>query len=207
MHETGSRASMRLCNFSWDTAMCTVRRGAHIDSTNTATHCITLQHTVTHYNTLQHTATRCNTMQHTATHCNTLQHTATQVRRLIRRGADINSPNYDKRTVLHMACSEGNLRVVEALLENGAHKNLKSRCMLVGCVRARAYKPPFEFTYRFSPHISIVLLKNGAFLRHLSTTSHIPFLSLLIFPSPSTQFSFVILLLFLDSICRYRLAY
>jgi len=84
------------------------------------------------------------TPQHTATHCNTLQHAATQVRRLIRKGADINSTNYDQRTVLHMACSEGNLRVVEALLENGAHKNLKSRCMLAGCVYARACKHFFD---------------------------------------------------------------
>jgi len=61
-----------------------------------------------------------------------LSHAATlgdveEVRRLIRRGADVNSANYDMRTVLHMACSEGNLRVVEALLEHGAAKNLKSR--------------------------------------------------------------------------------
>ena len=49
-------------------------------SSDTATHCNTLQHTATHCNTLQHTATHsthCNTLQHTATHCNTLQHTAT----------------------------------------------------------------------------------------------------------------------------------
>ena len=61
-----------------------------------------------------------------------LSHAATmgdveEVRRLIRRGADINSTNYDHRTVLHMACSEGNLRVAEALLENGAGHSLKSR--------------------------------------------------------------------------------
>ena len=49
------------------------------------------------------------------------------MRDLIRGGADVNSTNYDKRTVLHMACAEGNLRVVELLLEQGAAKNLKSR--------------------------------------------------------------------------------
>jgi len=42
---------------------------SHIElSSESATHC----------NTLQHTATRCNTLQHTATRCNTLQHAATR---------------------------------------------------------------------------------------------------------------------------------
>ena len=56
-------------------------------SSDTATHCNTLQHTATHCNTLPHAATHCNrpsswhyseyhvTLQHTATHCTTLQQT------------------------------------------------------------------------------------------------------------------------------------
>ena len=64
---------------------------------NTAMHCITLQHTATHCNTLQHTATHCNTLQHTATcatcwvlwsntatHCITLQHAASHCNTLQR---------------------------------------------------------------------------------------------------------------------------
>ncbi|EKX53123.1 hypothetical protein GUITHDRAFT_41816, partial [Guillardia theta CCMP2712] len=49
------------------------------------------------------------------------------VLQLIRQGADINKSNYDKRTVLHMACAEGNYRMVEILLNNGAEKDLKDR--------------------------------------------------------------------------------
>ena len=75
---------------------------SHVElSSESATHCNTLQHTATRCNTLQHAATHscravfcessendfllssqdssmhCNTPQHAATHCNTLQHTAT----------------------------------------------------------------------------------------------------------------------------------
>ena len=49
------------------------------------------------------------------------------VLQLIRQSADINKSNYDKRTVLHMACAEGNYRMVEILLNNGAEKDLKDR--------------------------------------------------------------------------------
>ena len=38
---------------------------------------------------------------------------ADTVKMLIRQGADLNETDYDKRTVLHMACSEGNYKIVE----------------------------------------------------------------------------------------------
>ncbi|EKX42415.1 hypothetical protein GUITHDRAFT_48639, partial [Guillardia theta CCMP2712] len=50
-----------------------------------------------------------------------------EVRRMLRKGVDINSCNYDGKTIMHMAASEGNYRVVELLLEEGAEKNQKDR--------------------------------------------------------------------------------
>eukprot|EP00960_Hanusia_phi_P033537 750499-Hanusia_phi.AAC.11 len=47
------------------------------------------------------------------------------VRILIRQGANIDEKNYDGRTVLHIACAEGNYRMV--LLNHGADKNIKDR--------------------------------------------------------------------------------
>eukprot|EP00960_Hanusia_phi_P042450 755500-Hanusia_phi.AAC.2 len=38
---------------------------------------------------------------------------ADTVKMLIRQGADLNETDYDKRTVLHMACAEGNYKIVE----------------------------------------------------------------------------------------------
>ncbi|EKX38332.1 hypothetical protein GUITHDRAFT_54093, partial [Guillardia theta CCMP2712] len=49
------------------------------------------------------------------------------VKMLIRQGADLNETDYDKRTVLHMACAEGNYKIVEMLLNYGADKNCKDR--------------------------------------------------------------------------------
>ncbi|EKX34971.1 hypothetical protein GUITHDRAFT_42184, partial [Guillardia theta CCMP2712] len=49
------------------------------------------------------------------------------VRILLRQGANIDEKNYDGRTVLHIACAEGNYRMVEVLLNHGADKNIKDR--------------------------------------------------------------------------------
>jgi len=46
-----------------------IAHSLHLETSETATQC----------NTVQHSATQCNTLPHTATHCHTPQHTATQV--------------------------------------------------------------------------------------------------------------------------------
>lgn len=46
-----------------------------------------------------------------------------EVKRLLRRGADVNGVNYDKRSALHMAAFEGNTHIVELLLDHGADKD------------------------------------------------------------------------------------
>ena len=40
---------------------------------------------------------------------------------MLMRGLDINATDYDKRTTLHLACAEGNLKVVELLIAEGAN--------------------------------------------------------------------------------------
>lgn len=40
---------------------------------------------------------------------------------------DLNISDYDKRTPLHLACSEGNIEIVKFLLENNCNKNVKDR--------------------------------------------------------------------------------
>ena len=40
---------------------------------------------------------------------------------------DINKSDYDKRTALHLACSEGNYQIVKYLIDNGCDKNVKDR--------------------------------------------------------------------------------
>ena len=50
-----------------------------------------------------------------------------EVLRMLRKGVGINETNYDGRTVLHMAAVEGNFRVVELLLKEGADKNARDR--------------------------------------------------------------------------------
>jgi ankyrin repeat protein len=73
-----------------------------------------------------------------------------EVRKLIRRGVDINGTNYDRRTALHMSAAEGNLRVVELLLEHGATKDLKSRW---------GRTPLAEAVYEKQTHVVAELLK------------------------------------------------
>ncbi|XP_055589321.1 L-asparaginase isoform X2 [Uranotaenia lowii] len=42
-------------------------------------------------------------------------------------GANLSAENYDHRTPLHVACSEGNLEVVQFLLQNGAAVHIRDR--------------------------------------------------------------------------------
>lgn len=45
------------------------------------------------------------------------------VKQLLDEGASIDSSDYDKRTTLHLAASEGHVPVVELLLKRGANVN------------------------------------------------------------------------------------
>ncbi|XP_001662477.2 L-asparaginase [Aedes aegypti] len=42
-------------------------------------------------------------------------------------GANLSAENYDRRTALHVACCEGNLEVVQYLLQNGAAVHIRDR--------------------------------------------------------------------------------
>jgi potassium channel len=48
-----------------------------------------------------------------------------------RAGVDANSADYDARSVLHVACSSGDLKAVQNLLRVGASVNIKDRCVTV----------------------------------------------------------------------------
>ena len=45
----------------------------------------------------------------------------------IKGGVDSNSADYDRRSVMHVAASSGNLRVVQGLLRVGANCNVQDR--------------------------------------------------------------------------------
>ncbi|EKX42413.1 hypothetical protein GUITHDRAFT_73954, partial [Guillardia theta CCMP2712] len=50
-----------------------------------------------------------------------------QLKRLIVNGIEVNESNYDQRTALHLAASEGHVDVVEYLLEKKADANFRDR--------------------------------------------------------------------------------
>jgi ankyrin repeat protein len=50
-----------------------------------------------------------------------------QVLSLVRHGVDIDKPNHDGRTILHMAADKGNYAMVEALLQHRAHRDAVDR--------------------------------------------------------------------------------
>ena len=52
---------------------------------------------------------------------------ADEVALLARKGANLNQVDYNGRSALHMACSEGSYKVVEVLIQHGANVNMKDR--------------------------------------------------------------------------------
>jgi hypothetical protein len=46
---------------------------------------------------------------------------------LARQGVDIDQPNHDGRTILHMAAAQGNYKMVEVLLQQGANRDAVDR--------------------------------------------------------------------------------
>ena len=52
---------------------------------------------------------------------------ADEVALLARKGANLNQVDYNGRSALHMACAEGNYKVVEVLIQHGANVNMKDR--------------------------------------------------------------------------------
>jgi len=49
------------------------------------------------------------------------------VRRIVHQGLDVNTGDYDNRTMLHLASAEGNLKVVKSLLDEGADVHVVDR--------------------------------------------------------------------------------
>lgn len=50
---------------------------------------------------------------------------------LLQRGLLINTADYDGRTTLHLAALEGNVKVLELLLQEGADPNVRDRYVLL----------------------------------------------------------------------------
>ena len=51
-----------------------------------------------------------------------------EIRKLIAYGVDINQPDYDDRTALHLAAHNGHLNIVKYLINNGADKGVEDFC-------------------------------------------------------------------------------
>ncbi|CAM6122041.1 unnamed protein product [Calypogeia fissa] len=62
-----------------------------------------------------------------------------EVRRILDDGLDVDSPDYDGRTALHLAASEGNLGVVQLLLERNATVNPVDRWQDTPWLNAERY--------------------------------------------------------------------
>ncbi len=68
---------------------------------------------------------------------------------LLQRGLLINTADYDGRTTLHLAALEGNVKVLELLLQEGADPNVRDRSAIIpsfhqhpACVSALIYGIP-----------------------------------------------------------------
>ena len=62
------------------------------------------------------------------------------LRDLREQGGDLNIPDYDGRTPLHLACCEGQLDTVRYLLENGAFVHTSDRFNRKPLDNARMFK-------------------------------------------------------------------
>lgn len=56
----------------------------------------------------------------------------------------MNSVDYDQRTTLHMACMEGNVKIVEMLIEAGRDLELHMATQRLGACRCSAKRGGFE---------------------------------------------------------------
>ena len=64
---------------------------------------------------------------------------------LLQRGLLINTADYDGRTTLHLAALEGNVKVLELLLQEGADPNVRDRHVL--------RSEPLSTSCSLSPHV------------------------------------------------------
>eukprot|EP00741_Cyanophora_paradoxa_P022765 tig00021517_g21986.t1 len=63
-----------------------------------------------------------------------------EVKRLVLRGLNVDAGDYDNRTVLHLAAAEGNMKVVDFLIQQGADVNIQDRWGHVPLQDAIRYK-------------------------------------------------------------------
>ena len=50
-----------------------------------------------------------------------------EIKRLTAKGMDLNESDYDGRTALHLACSEGKIEVIKYLIDKNVNKNVVDR--------------------------------------------------------------------------------
>ena len=64
----------------------------------------------------------------------------TALRRLLKAKVNVNAADYDKRSAVHIACSEGNLVALKVLVEGGADLTLRDRWNNTAMDEAKASK-------------------------------------------------------------------
>lgn len=62
---------------------------------------------------------------------------------LLQRGLLINTADYDGRTTLHLAALEGNVKVLELLLQEGADPNVRDRQVCLEVALSKTGNPTF----------------------------------------------------------------